>query len=277
MREGALGAYAHQDLPFEKLVEELAPERDLSRNPLFQVMFVLQNMPAPRSRWKAQVSRLPLESHSAKFDLSLSVRESAQGLQAAGSIRPICSMRPRSSAWRGTSSAARSHRGRSGASASASCRCSPSRAPPVTGGMERHRSRLPARSLHTAALRGTGRAHARGVAVVFEDRQLTYGELNARANQLAHQLIALGVGPEMRVGICLERSLELIVGLLAILKAGGAYVPLDPGYPKERLAFMLTDAQAPVLLTQQGLLGQFDCDGRIVCLDSDWETISTLP
>ncbi len=92
--------------------------------------------------------------------------------------------------------------------------------------------------------------------MVFEDKQLTYAELNARANQLAHHLIALGVGPEVLVGICLERSLELIVGLLGILKAGGAYVPLDPGYPKERLAFMLTDTQAPVLLTQQALLGQ---------------------
>ena len=93
------------------------------------------------------------------------------------------------------------------------------------------------------------RARRTLIAVVFEGRQLTYRELNARANQLAHHLRALGVGPDVLVGLCVERSLEMIVGILGILKAGGAYVPLDPTYPTERLAFMLEDTQAPVLLT----------------------------
>ncbi|MDH3412429.1 MAG: amino acid adenylation domain-containing protein, partial [Gammaproteobacteria bacterium] len=116
------------------------------------------------------------------------------------------------------------------------------------------------------------------VAVAFKDRQLTYAELNARANQLAHHLITLGVGPEVLVGVCLQRSLELIVGLLGILKAGGAYVPLDPGYPQARLAFMLEDTQAPVLLTEQGLLGQLPSyAGSILCLDRDSETIAAQP
>src|SRR5258708_6559380 len=88
------------------------------------------------------------------------------------------------------------------------------------------------------------------VALTFEDRQLTYGELNRRANQLAHHLRALGVGPETLVGICIERSLEMAVGLLGILKAGGAYLPLDPEYPRERLAYMPADTAPPVLLTQ---------------------------
>ena len=91
------------------------------------------------------------------------------------------------------------------------------------------------------------------VAVVFENQQLTYQELNCRANQLAHYLQSLGVGADVLVGICVERSLEMVVGLLGILKAGGAYVPLDPDYPTERLSFMLEDAQVPVLLTQQQL------------------------
>jgi non-ribosomal peptide synthetase component F len=108
------------------------------------------------------------------------------------------------------------------------------------------------------------------VAVVFEDQQLTYGELNARANQLAHHLIALGVGPEVLVGICMERSLELVIGLLGILKAGGAYVPLDPGYPNERLAFMLNDTAAPVLLTQQALRGRLPHSRRMVVWDQSW-------
>ena len=93
------------------------------------------------------------------------------------------------------------------------------------------------------------------IAVVLEDRQLTYGELNRRANQLAHHLRSLGVGPDVLVGICLEHSPEMVIGLLGILKAGGVYVPLDPTYPKERLAFMLEDARVPVLLTQERLVG----------------------
>jgi amino acid adenylation domain-containing protein len=109
------------------------------------------------------------------------------------------------------------------------------------------------------------------VAVVFEDEQLTYGELNRRAHQLAHHLRTLGVGPDTLVGICVERSLEMIVGLLGILKAGGAYVPLDPAYPSERLAYMLSDSQVPVLLTQEKLMsGLSEHQARMVCLDRDW-------
>ena len=112
------------------------------------------------------------------------------------------------------------------------------------------------------------------VAVVFEDQQLTYRELNAHANQLAHYLRKCGVGTEVRVGICVERSLEMVVGLLGILKAGGAYVPLDLTYPAARLSFMLEDARVPVLVTQQQLVKELpEHNGRIVCLDTDWEAI----
>jgi amino acid adenylation domain-containing protein len=113
------------------------------------------------------------------------------------------------------------------------------------------------------------------VALVFEGQQLTYQQLNQRANQLAHHLQSLGVKPEVLVGICVERSIEMVVGLLGILKAGGAYVPLDPAYPKERLAFMLQDAQVPVLLTQESLIaGLPDHQAQIVCLDADWTVIA---
>jgi len=113
------------------------------------------------------------------------------------------------------------------------------------------------------------------VAVVFEDEQLTYRELDRRANQLAHHLVALGVKPEVLVGICMERGLEMLVGLLGILKAGGAYVPLDPEYPKERIAFMLEDAQVPVLLTQQRLLGKLpELESQVICLDSGWNEVA---
>src|SRR5439155_16989793 len=106
------------------------------------------------------------------------------------------------------------------------------------------------------------------IAVVCEDAQLTYHELNRRANQLAHHLHALGVGPEVLVGLCAERSLEMVIGLLGILKAGAAYVPLDPAYPPERLAFMLEDAQVSVLLTQGQLLSRLPTsEARVLCLD----------
>ena len=112
------------------------------------------------------------------------------------------------------------------------------------------------------------------IAVVFEDQLLTYSELNARANRLAHHLQASGVGPEVLIGICLERSLELLIGILAVLKAGGAYVPLDPGYPRERLAFMLQETRAPVLLTQQSLVGNLpENRSHVICLDADWKNI----
>ena len=116
------------------------------------------------------------------------------------------------------------------------------------------------------------------VAVVFEEQQLTYAELERRANQLAHHLRGLGVGPEVVVGLCIERSLEMVVGLLGILKAGGAYLPLDPSYPQERLAYMLTDARAPVLVTQAALVEQLpEHDACVVQLDADWAEIATQP
>src|SRR6185369_442351 len=113
------------------------------------------------------------------------------------------------------------------------------------------------------------------VAVRFEGQQLSYGELNRWANQLAHHLRGMGVGPEVLVGVLLERSLEMVVTLLGILKAGAAYLPLDPEYPGERLSFMLADAQAPVLLTQEKLLERVPASSaQVLCLDRDWHVIS---
>jgi amino acid adenylation domain-containing protein len=135
----------------------------------------------------------------------------------------------------------------------------------------RHRC---AHELFEAQVRRTPEA----IAVVFQDTQLTYRQLNARANQLAHRLRSFGVGPDSRVGICVERSPEMIVGLLAILKSGGAYVPMDPSYPSERLAFMLEDANILVLLTQASLIDKLpQHNGPRLCLDSDWESIKEEP
>src|SRR5207245_83623 len=113
------------------------------------------------------------------------------------------------------------------------------------------------------------------IALVYEDEQVSYWELNRRANQVAHRLRGLGVGPEVLVGVCIARSPDLVVSMLGILKAGGAYVPLDPAYPQERLAFMLADAQVPVLLTQQSLVEDLpDHQAKVFCLDKGWEDLA---
>ncbi|MEH2382482.1 MAG: amino acid adenylation domain-containing protein [Nostoc sp.] len=276
VREMALGVYAHQDLPFEQLVEELQPQRSLSHTPLFQVMFALQNAPILALELPhLALSLLESDSGSAKFDLTLDMTETAQGLVGileyntdlfkAGTIRQM---------------AGHLQTLLSGIVANPQQRLSEL---PLLTEAEKGllvkwndtQAEYPKdqciHQLFEAQVEQTPDA----VAVVFEDQQLTYKELNERANQLAHYLRFLGVGAEVLVGICTERSLSMIIGLLGILKAGGAYVPLDPAYPQERLAFMLSDSQVPVLLTQQRLMETLPKhQTRVVCLDTDWEVIA---
>ncbi len=276
VRESALDAYAHQDVPFEKLVAELKPPRDLSRSPLFQLMFVLQNAPGgelalPNLEVKAQ----ELDTATAKFDLTLTLSEGPAGLygeleyatdlfDAATIARMVGHFtalledivaRPQTPIDELAVLATAERMARD-------------------DGSETEADYPRDRCIHQLFEEQAART-SEAVAVIFEDRQLTYADLNARANQLAHQLIRLGVRPEVLVGLCMERSLDLIVGILGVLKAGGAYVPLDPSYPAQRLVFMLADTQAPVLLTQAPLLDRLpDNAAHILCLDRDWQTIA---
>jgi amino acid adenylation domain-containing protein len=311
VREVCLGAYGHQDLPFDRLVEELHVKRDLSRNPLFQVMFVLHNA-SLRTVGLPGLTLSPVEgdSETAHFDLTLQIQDTERGLTAAfvyntdlfeaatiarmlGNFQILLEAivanpeqrlsdlpllteterqqllafaepqpdSPRSGCSR-TMAAAEGW----GARATAQQRLV------EWNGTKTDCPRdLCIHQLFEAQVERTPDA----IAVVFEAEQLTYGELNRRANQLAHHLRALGVGPEVLVAICVERSLEMVIGLLGILKAGGAFLPLDPAYPKERLAFMLKDARVPVLLTQERLVaGLAEQDAKVICLDSGWETIA---
>ena len=277
MREVCLGAYAHQDLPFERLVEELHLERNLSRNPLFQVMFVLQNKSLQTMELPGlTLSPVEIDSGTAHFDLTLHIADTEQGLIATLAYNTDLFEAATISRMLG-------HFGNllEAVVANPERRLSDL---PFLGEAERQQllvqwndtkadysKDLCIHQLFELQVERTPDA----IAVVFEDEQLTYGELNRRANQLAHHLRALGVKPEIPVGICLEHSAEMVVGLLGILKAGGVYVPLDPAYPKERLAFMLEDARRPVLLTQERLVGALpEHDAKVVCLDSDWETIA---
>jgi len=265
----------HQDLPFERLVAELQPERHLNQNPLFQVMFVLQNTPAqPPNLRDLIVCRLGLDRGTALYELTLELRESRIGLD--GFIEYDTDLFDSDTIDR---MVGHFQTLLEGIAANPNQRISNL---PILTEAERRRllvewnatkrdypSGKCIHELFEAEVKRTPHT----IAIVFEDQQLTYRELNGRANQLAHRLQALGVGPGTLVGICIERSLQMVVGLLAVLKAGGAYVPLDPSYPKERLAFMLDDTVA-VLLTQHGLLDLLpDHKARVVCLDTDWELI----
>ncbi|HEX9371585.1 MAG TPA: condensation domain-containing protein, partial [Roseiflexaceae bacterium] len=295
VRGGNLSAYAHQDVPFERLVEVLNPQRSLSRHPLFQVMLAFETedgatdaLQLPQLTARPQ----PVETASAKFDLSVALVEhrGAKG-EAAGidgvleyaadlferqtveligqrlvrlltaavadATRPIGSLAildagERSTILEGWNATAQELVTQSGA--------------PAT---------LP--SLFAAQAARTPDA----TAVVFEERALSYAALEAHANQLAQHLQSLGVGPETVVGLCVERSPEMVVGLLGILKAGGAYLPLDPNYPRERLSFMLSDANAPVLVTQQALLDKLPElateDRHVVRLDADGPLMAREP
>ncbi|HYH83128.1 MAG TPA: amino acid adenylation domain-containing protein, partial [Longimicrobium sp.] len=274
VREATLGAYEHQDVPFEKLVAELQPERSLSHSPLFQVSFTLQDAGGGGGALPGlKVGGVGAAMEIAKFDLSLTLAATPQGLR--GGLNYGTELFER-----GTVERMLGHLGRvlEQVAADAGVRLSrlellgEAERALVLEAWNRTAAEVPAdlcihQLFETQADRTPG-----AVAVVFEGAELTYAELDARANRLAHYLRALGVGPEVRVGVCLERSLELLVSVLGVLKAGGAYVPLDPGYPAERLAYMLADAGISVLLTQEGLRSalppQPGC--QVVSVDGAW-------
>jgi amino acid adenylation domain-containing protein len=277
VRETALDAYAHQDLPFEKLVEELQPERTLSHSPLFQVLFHLQNAVTEGfSLSGLSLDQLEVETETAKFDLSLSMAESKEGL--VGRLNYNTDLFDAV-----TISRMAGHFEQLLGAAVANPDEQISRLRLLTETEKHrvlfewndtHRDYVENRPVHTA-FAAQAELTPNAVAVRFEQHTLTYRELNQRANQVARYLQRLGVGPEVMVGVFLERSIEMLVGLLGILKAGGAYVPLDPTFPAERLSFISRDAGLSVVLTREGLREFFpSCDAGFVCLDTDWELIS---
>jgi amino acid adenylation domain-containing protein len=276
VREATLGAYEHQELPFEKLVAELQPERSLSHSPVFQVMFELQDAGGGGAALPGlSVSGVEAERVSARFDLTLTLTATAQGLR--GALNYSTDLFERRTAERMLSHLARVLEQ---VAADADVRLSRL---DLLGDAERALvleawndtgAEVPAdRCIHELFEAQAARTPD-AVALVFEDASLTYAELNARANRLAHHLRGRGVGPEVRVGVLMERSVEMVVSLLAVLKAGGAYVPLDPGLPVERLAYMLEDSGVAVLLTQERLRGILPaCDVPALDVDAAWDSV----
>ncbi|MBN1203857.1 MAG: amino acid adenylation domain-containing protein [Myxococcaceae bacterium] len=274
VREVTLGAYAHQDLPFERLVEELQPERSLSHNPLFQVMFVLQNTPSPSlsGALAAQTSpsgEVPEHIGTSKFDLTLSLAEAKNGL--TGNIEYNTDLFDSGRIQRMVGHFQVLLR-----AVLANPEMRLSRLPLLTDAErqqllgERKTAEAPApavRVLHTL-LAERAAAQPRAPAVRFEGEQLSYEALEGRTHQFAHYLLSLGLRKGQRVGVCLERSPDLIVSMLGIWKAGGVYVPLSPEYPQERLAFMLEDSGARLLVTHSGLRERLPAHSvRLVCMD----------
>jgi len=282
--ESILDSDAHLDLPFEKLVEELRPGRNLSHSLLFQVMLALNHAGDNTEESALNLSGLmiqsiPDKSDIAKFELSLALTE--RNGQFLGAFKYNTDLFDRATIERMVG-----HYKVLLEAVVANPQVKLKDLPLLTEA-ERHqllvewndtKADFPSDKCIHQLFEEQVEKNRDAVAVIFEDRQLTYGELNARANQLAHQLRDLGVKSDTLVAICVERSLEMVVGLLGILKAGGAYVPLDPEYPQERLTYMLQDTAAPVLLTQGSLKDRLpEHTARTIYLDTDWASIAQRP
>ena len=276
-RSVCVDAYSRQDLPFGKLVEELQPQRNLNYNPLFQVTFQLNTGPRTLLQLPGiEIEDMEVESGISKFDLSLTLTDRGEDL--AGWLEYSTDLFEPTTVARMLS---HFQVLLEGIVADPDRRISEL---PLLSEAEKHQVMVewnqtardfPKQKCVHQLFEEQAKRRPGAVAVVFEERQLSYGELNRRANQLAHYLRNRGAGPEVPVGLGLERSLEMIVGLLGILKAGAAYVPLDPEYPKERLTFMLKDANVRLLITEQGLLDELSQPGvGVVCLDREWKEIA---
>jgi amino acid adenylation domain-containing protein len=277
VREVCLSGYAHQEVPFEKVVEAVQPVRSLSHTPLFQVMFALQNAPLPPIELPdLRLSLMEVDTKTAKFDLVLELTET--GSMLAGVLQYNSDLFDAAMMERMAGHFQVLLRG-------------------VVANPDERISNLPLLSSHEAqqlllqwnetdaeypkdlCLHQIFERQAEktpdAAALIFEEQRLTFAELNARANQVAHYLQRMWIGPESLVGVLMERSTEMIVGLLGILKAGGAYVPLDPAYPRERLAFMLDDAGVRVILAQEHLLEKLpEHRAQVICMDTGRELLA---
>ncbi|MGZ4031885.1 MAG: amino acid adenylation domain-containing protein, partial [Tumebacillaceae bacterium] len=273
IREHSLNAYAHQDLPFERLVDELQLERDPSRNPLFQVIFALQNTPrAAREIAGLTFTQVEVDNGTSKVDLALFTAESEDGIQAvmqyntdlfdATTIRRMLAH---------YQSLLESIVVKPDTRVGELSYLSSDELHQLLVAWNDNRADYPALTL-SQLVEAQVEQTPDAIALIDGESRLTYAELNARANQVAHYLQKRGVGAETLVGVCMERSAELLVSLLAILKAGGAYVPLDPKYPAERILFTLEDADAALVLTQEKLLETLSgYQGEAIC----WERLRT--
>jgi amino acid adenylation domain-containing protein len=278
LRETALEAYAHQDLPFEMLVEELQPDRDLSRNPLFQVIFQLLNTPGVEGGSSAS-PYVDIQSGTSKFDLNITFFEGPEGVN--GGIEYNTDLFDLATIAR---LAGHYQTLLQGIAANPNQRVS--ELPLLTAAERRQilvdwnatETEFPRDRPLAAIFDDQVAARPDSIAVTYGERTLTYADLNRLANELAHYLQSTGIGRESRVGVCVERSPEMVVAVLGVIKAGGAYVPLDSNYPKERLAFMMSDTGLHALVTQEAFLDRLpETQAPVICLDRDQAVLAACP
>ena len=278
VRATTMEAYESQDIPFEKVVDIVEPERNLSYSPLFQVMMVLQNNPGGELKFSGlNIEPVVIESVVSKFDITLDFIETGAGLY--GNIEYNTDLFDRATIER---------LGKHFIVLVEQVTENPGtqiKDLEILTPEEKHQLLVEWNATEVDYPRGKCIHHLfedqvaktpDNVAIVFETSQLTYGELNEKSNQLAHYLQERGVKPETLVGICVDRSLEMIIGLLGILKAGGAYVPIDPAYPEDRISYMLDDAGCGIVLTQEHI-GLVQAGTEVIYLDSDWDNIGNSP
>src|SRR6185503_7315590 len=266
----ALAGYSHQDVPFDKLVDELKPERSLSYSPLFQVTFAFQeDRKSTRNLPGLELSWLEVDRGSAKFDLALFVSETDEGLSCLieydTDLFQEVAVRRMLGHFENLLQSVVADAGRRIGELTM---LMPAELAEV---MTMSRGEQLAANHHTTLhelFQQQANRTPNATALAYEGQRLTYAELNAKTNQLAHYLQRAGVGPETLVGICLERSLEMVIGLLGILKAGGAYVPLDPSYPDERLRLIVEESGIPVVLTTQRFAGLLP-EVKSICLAAE--------
>ncbi|MEA2174981.1 MAG: hypothetical protein QOD00_2573 [Blastocatellia bacterium] len=280
-QESSVGAFAHQEIPFGKLVQELKPKQDPSRNPIAQVAFLYLDFPEATAMQflGLTASHIDIDNGASRFDITLAMTETPDGFTL--SIEYIRDLYERARMER---LAAHFEQLLEGIIRHPDARIND--LPLLTHGEQQqllHQWNGPTRQPSTTALvhqlfERQAAARHDSIAVIFEDSSHSFSVINRRANQLAHQLISLGLQPEMRVGVFLNRSPDVLVSLLAILKAGGCYLPLDPLYPAARLSFMLDDAGASMLITDESLRERLpESHARIISLDAAREQLASRP
>ncbi|WP_342551890.1 non-ribosomal peptide synthase/polyketide synthase [Paenibacillus sp. FSL R7-0652] len=268
VKETTLGAYGNQDYPFDRLVEEVAPRRDMSRNPLFDTMFVLQNMEQRTIELEdLEIQVNPGQGHVSKMDITVTAWETEGSLQCeieyATQLYDRETIERMSGHWQ---QLLRSLIEAPHLQLSEVEVVTESEKAQIAGFNATEAAYPKEKTIHQLFEEQVERT-PENIAVVYEGEELTYRELNERANQLARNLRARGVGPESIVGLMVERSLEMIVGIMGVLKAGGAYLPLDPTYPQERITYMLEDSGTALILTQRHVADRVAFQGAMLYLE----------
>ncbi len=282
VKDTALGAYDHQDLPFERLVEELAPDRDLSRNPLFQTMLVLQNTRDSKGWELSGLTVEPLTSaaHDAKFDLAMYLAEAADGtLDGAVVYTTDLFAEPTVARLVGHfQNLLLAAADRPGARLSELEMLTAAEREQILVEWNHTATDYPDTATIHRLFEERARLSPDAVAVTCGPDTLTYRRLNERSNQLAHHLRdRYGIGPDIPVGVCLDRSPDMVCAILGILKAGGAYVPLDPEHPDDRLAYLVEDTATPLVITQASHADRLPTGTACLALDRDWPAIAERP